>query len=274
MLIGTLRQSDASLIGDRQAPVAAVMLFDASPRMQYRRENRTRLEQAQDMAEAVVRELPPDSQVAVLDSRAIAPVFSLDLSAARKAIERVQITGAPRPFDQLLDNGPAVAGAKQPQTQGDLRLYRPDGRGVGIERRGAAADSSSEQAKDVGLYLIDVGVEEPQNVAIGALQLSAEMMPENSQLTIRTTVSCQRPRRKAGRGTAGGGSGPDAAHAAASGKLVLAHGARPEPTRSGTGGQRLGDGRVLRRRPRPRARGTPICDWSTRTRCRSMTNGI
>ncbi len=138
MLIGTLRQSDASLIGDRQAPVAAVMLFDSSPRMQYRRENLTRLEQAQAMADSVVRELPPDSQIAVLDSRAIAPVFSLDLSAARKTIQRVQTTGAPRPFDQLLDHRPAAAGTAQPETQGDLCLHRPDRRRVGSRRRRTA----------------------------------------------------------------------------------------------------------------------------------------
>ncbi len=46
-----------------------------------------------------------------------------------------------------------------------------------------------EQAQDVALYLIDVGVEQPQNFALGALQLSAETMPENSHLIIRTTVS-------------------------------------------------------------------------------------
>ncbi len=51
MLIGTLRESEGSLIGDREAPVAAIMVIDSSPRMQYRHENLTRLEQAQEMAD-------------------------------------------------------------------------------------------------------------------------------------------------------------------------------------------------------------------------------
>ncbi|MHB8969186.1 MAG: BatA domain-containing protein [Pirellulaceae bacterium] len=192
MLIGTLRQSDASLIGDRQAPVAVVMLVDSSPRMLYRRENLTRLEQAQEMADGVVRELPPDSQVAVLDSRAIAPVFSLDLSAARKAIDRVQITGAPRPFDQLL--GKALQLLEQSSLKRKEIYVYTDLTAAAWELNDAARLLQQfEQAKDVGLYLIDVGVEEPQNVAVGTLELSAEMLPENSRLKISTTVSCTGP---------------------------------------------------------------------------------
>ncbi len=99
-LIGTLQDSDASLIGDREAPVAAVMVFDSSPRMLYRKENLTRLEKAQEVADWMVRQLPPRSRVAVLDSRAISPVFSIDLGAARKTIQRVKTTGAPRSLDR------------------------------------------------------------------------------------------------------------------------------------------------------------------------------
>ncbi len=47
-----------------------------------------------------------------------------------------------------------------------------------------------EQASDVALYLIDVGVESPQNFALGDLQLSEETLPENSKLTVSTTISC------------------------------------------------------------------------------------
>ncbi|MHB8863700.1 MAG: BatA domain-containing protein [Pirellulaceae bacterium] len=189
ILITTLRQSDASLMGDRQAPVAVVMLFDSSPRMLYRRDNLTRLQQAQEMADWVVRELPFDSQVAVLDSRAIAPVFSLDLAAARKTIERVQIVGAPRPFDQLL--GTALQLLEQSSLKRKEIYVYTDLTAAAWELDDAARlREQFEQAREVGLYLIDVGVAEPHNVAIGGLQLSAETMPENSKLTIRTTVSC------------------------------------------------------------------------------------
>ncbi len=103
ILVGTLRQGSGLMIGDREAPVAAVMLFDSSPRMLYRQENRTRIEQAQEIADWMIGQLPPDSRVAVLDSRAITPVFSIDLGAARKTVQRVRYTGSPRPLDRLLE---------------------------------------------------------------------------------------------------------------------------------------------------------------------------
>jgi len=188
MLVATLRASDAPLLGDRQAPVAAVMLFDSSPRMQYRRDNRTRLEQAQSMADSVVRELPADSQVAVLDSRAIAPVFSLDVAAARKTIERVETTGAPRPLDELITTALQLLDPN-PLKRKEIYVYTDLTAAAWETGEGGRLLSALEQAPDVGLYLIDVGVETPQNYALGALQLSAETMPENSRLTVRTSVS-------------------------------------------------------------------------------------
>jgi hypothetical protein len=188
MLISTLRQSDASLLGDREAPVAAVMVIDSSPRMQYRRENQTRLEQAQTLADSVVRQLPADSQVAVLDSRAITPVFSLDLSAARKTIARVQTTGAPRALDQLLVSalellGPHSLKRKEVYVYTDLTAAAWE---TGDTTRLAA---QLEQASDVAIYVIDVGVERPQNFALGDVQLSTETLPENNRLMVHTTVS-------------------------------------------------------------------------------------
>ncbi len=188
MLVGTVRDGEAPLIGDRQAPVAAVMLFDSSPRMQYRHANQTRLEQAQALADSVVRHLPTDSQVAVLDSRAIAPVFSVDLAAARKTIERVQMTGAPRPLDQLLITalqllGPSNLKRKEIYVYTDLTAAAWE---IGDASR---LLTQLKQQPGVALYLIDVGVEQPRNYALGTLQLSTETMPENSRLRVRTTVS-------------------------------------------------------------------------------------
>lgn len=187
MVAVTWRQSDVSLIGDREAPVAAVMVFDSSPRMQYQHENRSRLEQAQQMADWLVRQLPPDSQVAVLDSRGIAPVFSVDLAAARKTVERVKTTGAPRGLDQLLTTALSLV------RQSVLRR-----REVYLFTDLAAAAWSFEptrlqgplrDASDTALYVIDVGVDAPRNIALSPPQLSAEITPEAGSVTIGTTIS-------------------------------------------------------------------------------------
>src|SRR5437868_345964 len=76
------------ILGDQEAPVAAAVVIDTSPRMQYRHENKTRLEAAQDLGQWLIRQLPADSELAILDSHAGSGTFAVDRSAAEKAIER------------------------------------------------------------------------------------------------------------------------------------------------------------------------------------------
>src|SRR3990172_9691788 len=40
----------SGMLGDQEAPVAAALVFDTNPRMQYRQQNKTRLEVAQETA--------------------------------------------------------------------------------------------------------------------------------------------------------------------------------------------------------------------------------
>ncbi len=47
---------------------AAALVFDASPRMNFRWENQTRLEAAQDVAYWLLEQMPTDTQVSVADT--------------------------------------------------------------------------------------------------------------------------------------------------------------------------------------------------------------
>ena len=57
----------AAVLGDREAPVAAALVFDTSPRMLYRQNNTTRLDDAREMGLWLLTQLPEESQVAVID---------------------------------------------------------------------------------------------------------------------------------------------------------------------------------------------------------------
>ena len=74
----------AGFLGDQEAPIAAALVFDTSPRMQYRNQNQTRLEVAQEVADRVMTQLPPESEVAVLDSHTSSPAFSIDAAVAKQ----------------------------------------------------------------------------------------------------------------------------------------------------------------------------------------------
>ena len=97
-----------SLMADQEAPVAAALLFDTSPRMQYRHENQTRLEVAQETGTWLISQLPRESDVAVIDSATLTPVFAVDLGAAGQRIERLSATPAARPLLQVLSESLAL----------------------------------------------------------------------------------------------------------------------------------------------------------------------
>jgi hypothetical protein len=93
------------VLADREAPVAAVLIFDTAPRMAYRQQNETRLEAAQNLGRWVVGQLPEESQVAVLDTRYGTAVFQVDAAAARLRIDRLEIASLSQPLLQVVQEG-------------------------------------------------------------------------------------------------------------------------------------------------------------------------
>src|SRR5215467_2656948 len=94
----------AGLLGDQEAPIAAALVFDTSPRLQYRHQNQTRLELAQEVAGRVMAQLPSESEVAVLDSHTTNPAFSIDAAVAKQKISRLNATAAARPLPEICED--------------------------------------------------------------------------------------------------------------------------------------------------------------------------
>ena len=83
--------------------MAAAFVFDTNPRMQYRQQNKTRLEAAQETAEWLLPQLPNESEVAVVDSRTASAAFAVDRAAAQQRIERLEATTATQPLARALE---------------------------------------------------------------------------------------------------------------------------------------------------------------------------
>jgi hypothetical protein len=175
------------LAGSQEAPVAACLILDNSPRMSYLHENRTRLEIAQDLAGRLLPQFPEGSEVAVLDTRSSGGAFAIDRAAADRAIQRLPLTTAPRPLAEVVLSGLKLLLEKRPLRK---ELY------VFTDLAGAAWDSPAtadlrrELAAhpDVLLYLVDVGVPRPRNVALGLPILSGEILPAGSDLSLEVPV--------------------------------------------------------------------------------------
>lgn len=179
--------SGQSVLGNQEMPVAAVLVVDTSPRMEYRHENKTRLEVAQETAAWLIKQLPADSDVAIVDSRPGGATFAIDRTAAEKSIERLRPTGTPRPLPEVILS--AVGLAKQ--------NARPRKEIYVLSDLSAAAwktDRPDEVAKtladnpQIQLYAIDVGVEQPRNFSLGSLELSSQILPPGAKPKIEVEV--------------------------------------------------------------------------------------
>ena len=173
------------VMGDQEAPVAAVLVIDTSPRMQYRHENQTRLEAAQKMAQWLIKQLPGESEIAVADSRPGSGAFAVDRAAAAQAIERLRPAGTPRPLVEVLEA--SVALVKQ-KTQARKEIYVLTDLTQSAWKAAAAGDLAKllKDNENVLLYVIDVGAKEPRNFGLEGLTLPTDLLPAGADLTIET----------------------------------------------------------------------------------------
>lgn len=176
------------IIGDEESPVAAAIVIDTSPRMQYRHENKTRLEAAQELAQWLIRQLPADSELAILDSHSGSGAFAADRATAEKSIERLRTAGSPRSLPETI--GTAIQLTKQ-KSQARKEIYILSDLTNSAWKAAASVDLKQVLAANAGVlvYVIDVGVEKPRNFALGELTLSSDVLPSGAELTIDTHLS-------------------------------------------------------------------------------------
>lgn len=184
----------SGVIGDQEAPVAAALVFDTSPRMDYKSENQTRLEAAQETGRWLLKQLPAESLVAVLDSAQSEPVFQVDLGAAQARLNRLETTSAPKPLWDVLTQATGLLKKGEPQRKElperkeiyvftDLARRQWDPTAATVLRQRLA------ELAGLGIYVIDVGAKEPRNLALGELRLSAQSITRNHPWSIATELA-------------------------------------------------------------------------------------
>jgi len=176
--------------GSQEAPVAAAMIFDASPRMEYRHENQTRLEAAQDLGLWLLAQLPGQSEIVVLDTRlGTAAAFQPDRGAAKERITRLESVANSTSLPA------AVAGAVNLLKQSrlprkEIYIFTDLSRGAWPEGQAASLQRHVAELKDCGIYVIDVGVSKPTDYGLNEVRLSGEVLSNRSTLKLTTELSC------------------------------------------------------------------------------------
>lgn len=186
MIHGALSNHGGALLGDEEAPVAAVLLFDTSPRMEYRYQNKTRLEAVQEIGDWLLRQFPADSEVAVLDTRAAPAAFAVDMSAAKKAIERLKVTEVSESLPRVARRALEIVNATDKSRQEVYLLT--DLSAASWPRDSGELAAALQRHPEVLVYVIDVGAAQLRNRSLGAIDLSAETLTKSNELVIATEV--------------------------------------------------------------------------------------
>jgi len=200
----------SGVLGSQEAPVAAVLVFDTSPRMEYRHDNKTRMQTAREIGQWIVAQLPDKSELAVIDTRALpgepysedpseAEIAGLDATVApgvlhddrglaKQQIERLTSVADSLPVTGALKRALQLA-AGSDLARKEIYVFTDLSRMAWPGDSAAALRSALADASGASIYLIDVGVVEPSNFALAELRLSREVLSSRSTLGIETVLS-------------------------------------------------------------------------------------
>jgi len=174
-------------LGSQEAPVAAAMVFDSAPRMEYRHDNQTRLEAAGDLGQWLLGQLPSQSEIAVVDTRLGPAAFQIDQSAARQRIERLEAVANSQALTVVLEKALRLLGESE-LTHKEAYVFTDLARAAWPTDSAAALQDRIIDVPGVAVYLIDVGVSDPTNYALGELQLSGQVLSNRSSLVVDTEL--------------------------------------------------------------------------------------
>ncbi len=183
-----------NLGGDR--PVAVVLVFDTSLSMEYASAGRSRLDEAKRRAAELLAEIPDGSRVAVLDTAEPIGEWLPTLSLARERIAELKLRPNNSPVTSRLGEAYRLLGDPEVDAEGTQEplprfLYVFSDRTPQSWEHSRSKDL--QQARDRltqpvhGVY-IDVGVEQPVDVALLSPYLPRQVVPVHDKVVLQVTV--------------------------------------------------------------------------------------
>ncbi len=177
----------SGVLGGQEAPVAAALLFDTSPSMDYLQENETRLDVARQLGDWLLNQLPVDSEVAVLTLRSGADTFAVNRSAAKQRIERLRTSPVTQSLDRRLEEAVQLVAESQPECK-EVYVLTDMTQSAWGEREVSSLAQRLAEEPSVAIYLVDVGVDRPRNLYLADLRISHESLTAARPLRIETSL--------------------------------------------------------------------------------------
>lgn len=170
-----------------EEPVAAALIFDTSLRMEYRHENQTRLERAKELGLWLLAELPQQSEVAVLSSRAAPAAFEVDRASARERIRRLEPSADSQPLPAAISRALDLLEQSEKRLR-EIYIFTDLARAAWPRETLPTLRSQLEKTLGLSVYLVDVGVPEPKDFALGTLELPRQILSSRGTLVVQTHV--------------------------------------------------------------------------------------
>lgn len=169
----------------QEEPVAAAFIFDTSVRMEYRHENRTRLEAAKELALWLLAELPQQSQIAVLSTRSGPVAFEVDRASARERIRRLETAADSGPVPSAIQRALELL-EKSEKRFHEIYIFTDLARSAWPNSALRQLRPALEQALGLSLYIVDVGLPEPKDFALGGVHLPRQILSSRGTLVVQT----------------------------------------------------------------------------------------
>ncbi|MDG1873334.1 MAG: BatA domain-containing protein [Mariniblastus sp.] len=185
-----LTSETAQLLGDDQAPVAALIVVDTSPRMDYKQENKSRLEAAKEAGDWLISQFPGESQVCVLPTNNDRPFFSVDVAAAKRRLETLEVDFSGATIPATLLDGLEMLGKAQ-QERKEIYLITDLTRESWADENPRALIKQLEKDPSISLFVFDVGVEFATNFGLTQVNLSDAEISQNGTLAISAEIQRQ-----------------------------------------------------------------------------------
>ena len=175
------------LRGKEGAPLAVALVVDNSLRMQYIHENRDRQQQATDMAHWLVKRLPANSEVAVMDRSRLSGGFVVDISTAEARLSNLTPESNPRSLEIVVQEAIQLVADRTDHRQ-EVFLFSDMAAAEWTEEAIESIRELLLKSPDVRIYVVDVGVEDTQNMALGKLKLRNNILRPGQPLHLEVPV--------------------------------------------------------------------------------------
>jgi len=181
-------------LGDREVPTALGLVFDTSLSMGYTDKFKTRLDEAKERADEILKKTPATSQVFVVDSAEPGVPVPLSPAAARKRIEGLALRAAqPRSLNAAVGQAyAAVADSDRPRHEVYI-LTDLAGSSWEKGRPVEGLDKIKEVKAGVGTYILRLTPKEAHDIAVVEAEPSESVATQGETVEIKALLRSRGP---------------------------------------------------------------------------------